>query len=162
MDRHLGKGILLMDVFRNSRKRHQKLHLATAHLLGKVRGCGMAEIGPSCVARVVLHLPGVIGPGGLCLRWRAVAGCWGRCSAAVTLLSAVGFVAVNDRLEHSPAHGGAAGQEHVECGSAAQLSGNGPLPGTAGATAGRAAEQSFLLCWDHCVSQFRSFNPRIL
>lgn len=68
MDRRLSKGILLMDVIRNCRKRHQKLHLATAHLLGKVRGCGMAEIGPSGVARVVLHLPSVIGSCGLCLR----------------------------------------------------------------------------------------------
>lgn len=38
MDRHLSKGILLVDVIHNSRKQHQKLHLATAHLLGKSQG----------------------------------------------------------------------------------------------------------------------------
>lgn len=54
---------------------------------GKVRGCGMAEIGPFCVARVVPHLPSVIGPRGLCLRWKEAAGWWERCSAGVTLLS---------------------------------------------------------------------------
>lgn len=96
MDRHLSKDILFMDVIHNSRELHQKLHLTTAHLLGKVRGCGMAEMGPFCAARVVLHLPRVIGPCGLCLRWKEVAGCWGRCSAGVASLSAVGFAAVND------------------------------------------------------------------
>lgn len=66
MNRHLGKGIPFMKVIRNSRKRQQKLHLTTVHLLRKSKGCRTEVILTFCVSRVLCCLGQVGGCASTC------------------------------------------------------------------------------------------------